>query len=176
MAMGGRIAEELVFDEMSTGAANDIEQATETGPRDGLPVGHERASSGPWPSAAREGEVFLGRDFSSRPDYSEETARQIDAEVREIVMSCYERAKKLLSDNFDTLKRIADGAASSTRRSRRTTSRSLVQGGTITRDRPEAAGQRPAQAGRRRTSGRSWTRSSPCRRWSRTRPKRPIRA
>jgi cell division protease FtsH len=63
---------------------------------------------GPLSFGEREGEVFLGRDFASRPDYSEETARQIDTEVRGIVMGAYERAKKLLSENMDALKRIAD--------------------------------------------------------------------
>ena len=52
--------------------------------------------------------MFLGRDLGSRSDYSEETARQIDAEVRGIVMGAYERAKKLLHENLETLKRISD--------------------------------------------------------------------
>jgi cell division protease FtsH len=63
---------------------------------------------GPLAFGARDGEVFLGRDIASRPDYSEETARQIDAEVRGIVMGSYERAKKLLHEHLETLKRISD--------------------------------------------------------------------
>ncbi|MFT3708493.1 MAG: ATP-dependent zinc metalloprotease FtsH [Archangium sp.] len=107
MSLGGRIAEELVFGEISSGAASDIEHVT----------GLSRAmvtrwgmseKLGPLAFGARDGEVFLGRDIASRPDYSEETARQIDTEVRGIVMGAYERAKKLLHENLDTLKRISD--------------------------------------------------------------------
>ena len=78
-----------------------------------------------------------GRDFASRPDYSEETARQIDAEVRGIVMGCYERAKKLLHENIDdpeAHRRRADRVRDPRRRRRRDPA---VQGGTITRERPK---------------------------------------
>ncbi len=107
MSLGGRIAEELVFGEMSSGAAGDIETATRTAR---AMVCHWGMSErlGPLAFGNREGEVFLGRDFASRPDYSEETARQIDAEVRGIIMGAYERAKKTLMDNMEALKRISD--------------------------------------------------------------------
>jgi cell division protease FtsH len=139
--MGGRIAEELMFNEMSSGASNDIERATETaramvcrwGMSDKL---------GPLSFGSAEGEVFLGRDFSTRPNYSEDTARQIDAEVREIVLGCYERAKKLLQDNFDKLKRVADGLMEYETLEAEDVE-ILVNGGTITRERPKPRVQTP---------------------------------
>jgi len=107
MAMGGRIAEELVFDEMSSGAASDIEHATNLARAMVCRWGMSQ-KLGPLAFGNRDGEVFLGRDLATRPDYSEDTARQIDLEVREIVMSCYDRGKKLLVENMETLKRIGD--------------------------------------------------------------------
>ncbi len=107
MMLGGRLAEELVYGELSSGAANDIERVTKVARAMVMRWGMSE-KLGPLSFGEREGEVFLGRDFSSRPDYSEETARQIDTEVRGIVMGSYERAKKLLSENLDSLKRIAD--------------------------------------------------------------------
>jgi len=107
MLLGGRVAEELVFDEMSAGATNDIERATQIaramvcrwGMSDKL---------GPLSYSNREGEVFLGRDFASRADHSDETAKNIDDEIRKIVVEAYERSKALLSENLDLLKRISD--------------------------------------------------------------------
>ena len=107
MAMGGRIAEELVFDEMSSGAASDIEHATNLARAMVCRWGMSQ-KLGPLAFGNRDGEVFLGRDLATRPDYSEDTARQIDLEVREIVMSCYDRGKKLLVENMESLKRIGD--------------------------------------------------------------------
>ncbi len=107
MSLGGRIAEELTFDEMSSGAASDIEHVT----------GLSRAmvtrwgmseKLGPLMFGSGNGEVFLGRDFGNRAEYSEETARQIDAEVRNLVMTSYDRTKKLLQENLEVLKRISD--------------------------------------------------------------------
>ncbi len=107
MMLGGRIAEELVYGELSSGASNDIERVTKYARAMVMRWGMSE-KLGPLAFGEREGEVFLGRDFASRPDYSEETARQIDLEVRGIVMGAYERAKKLLSENLDSLKRVAD--------------------------------------------------------------------
>ncbi|MGV3620847.1 MAG: ATP-dependent metallopeptidase FtsH/Yme1/Tma family protein, partial [Archangium sp.] len=107
MMLGGRIAEELVFGELSAGASNDIERVTGLA-RAMVTRWGMSEKMGPLTFGQRDGEVFLGRDLASRPDYSEETARQIDAEVRGIVMGSYERAKKLLNEHIETLKRIAD--------------------------------------------------------------------
>src|SRR6185295_34338 len=108
MAMGGRIAEELIFDEISSGASNDIEQATQLARAMVCRWGMSE-KLGPLAFGNREGEVFLGRDFATRPDYSEDVARQIDAEVRQIVIDSYTRAKKLLQDNTNLLQKIAEG-------------------------------------------------------------------
>ncbi len=107
MSLGGRIAEELIFGELSSGASQDIEHVTTLSRAMVMRWGMSE-KLGPLAFGSRDGEVFLGRDLGSRPDYSEETARQIDAEVRGIVMGAYERAKKLLHENLETLKRIAD--------------------------------------------------------------------
>jgi len=107
MMLGGRIAEELVFGELSAGASNDIERVTGLA-RAMVTRWGMSEKLGPLAFGSRDGEVFLGRDLGSRPDYSEETARQIDAEVRGIVMGSYERAKKLVHENLDTLKRISE--------------------------------------------------------------------
>ena len=77
------------------------------GARDGLRVGHERAL-GPLAFGKKEGEVFLGRDMASTQTYSEQTAREIDAEVRRIVNEQYERAKKILLERREALDKIAD--------------------------------------------------------------------
>lgn len=134
MALGGRIAEELIFDEMSSGAASDLEQATALaramvcrwGMSDKL---------GPLSFGSREGEVFLGRDLSSRPDYSEDTSRQIDSEVRGIVTECYGKAKVVLNDNMDALRRITDALLEYETLEAEDLN-ILVQGGTMTRERP----------------------------------------
>ncbi len=107
MSLGGRIAEELVFGEISSGAASDIEHVTALSRAMVCRWGMSE-KLGPLAFGNPDGEVFLGRDIGARPDYSEETARQIDAEVRGIVMGAYERAKRLLNENLDTLKRISD--------------------------------------------------------------------
>jgi len=134
MAMGGRIAEELVFSEISSGAASDIDSATEFaramvcrwGMSDKL---------GPLAFGSSEGEVFLGRDFGSRPNYSEDTARQIDAEVRAIVMSCYDRAKQVLTENIEKLNRIADALLEYETLDAEDVN-VLIQGGSLTREPP----------------------------------------
>jgi cell division protease FtsH len=134
MAMGGRLAEEIMFSEMSSGASNDIERATETaramvcrwGMSDKL---------GPLAFGKSEGEVFLGRDFSAAKDYSEDTARQIDSEVRSIVLGCYERGKQLLTENKDVLQRIADALVEYETLDAEDVN-ILLQGGSLTRERP----------------------------------------
>ncbi|QRK05728.1 ATP-dependent zinc metalloprotease FtsH [Archangium violaceum] len=134
MAMGGRIAEELIFNEMSSGASNDIERATETaramvcrwGMSDKL---------GPLAFGKSDGEVFLGRDFNSAKDYSEDTARQIDAEVRGIVMGCYETGKRLLTEHLEGLKRVADALVEYETLDAEDVN-ILLQGGQLTRERP----------------------------------------
>ena len=106
--LGGRIAEEIVFNQQTTGAGNDLEKATELAHKMVCEWGMSE-KMGPLTFGKKEESVFLGREMSgNRQDYSEETARAIDAEVRAIVLQGYELAHKLLSENLDTLKRIAE--------------------------------------------------------------------
>jgi cell division protease FtsH len=105
--MGGRLAEELVFSQKTTGAGNDIERATELARRMVCEWGMSE-KMGPLAFGKKEGEVFLGREMGSVQTYSEETARSIDAEVHRIVTEQYDRAKKVLDEGREILSRIAD--------------------------------------------------------------------
>ncbi|MCY1079203.1 ATP-dependent zinc metalloprotease FtsH [Archangium lansingense] len=134
MAMGGRIAEELIFDEMSSGASNDIERATETARAMVCRWGMSE-KMGPLSFGKSDGEVFLGRDFNSAKDYSEDTARQIDAEVRSIVMSCYENGKRVLTEHLEGLNRVADALVEYETLDAEDVN-ILLQGGQLTRERP----------------------------------------
>jgi cell division protease FtsH len=108
VAMGGRVAEELIFHQLTTGASNDIQVATDLARKMVCDWGMSE-KLGPLHFGKREGEVFLGRDFGdSSKEYSEETAVEIDGEVRTIVTSNYERAKKVVVDNVDKLKALAE--------------------------------------------------------------------
>ena len=105
-AMGGRAAEELVFEHLSTGASNDLEQATAWARR--MVCKYGMSSLGPVSFGDEGGDVFLGRDFTARRDYSEETARQIDHEVATLLNELYDEAKRLLEANRDKLSLIAE--------------------------------------------------------------------
>jgi cell division protease FtsH len=105
--MGGRIAEEITFNQKTTGAGNDIEHATHLA-RSMVCEWGMSEKLGPLAFGKKEGEVFLGREMGSVQTYSEQTARDIDAEVHRIVTDQYERAKKVLLDNQDLVNRIAD--------------------------------------------------------------------
>jgi cell division protease FtsH len=108
MMMGGRIAEEVIFGQLTTGASNDIQQATDMARRMVCEWGMSE-KMGPLHFGKREGEVFLGRDFGDGgKEYSEQTAMEIDAEVRRIVSTNYDRAKKIVLDNLDKLKALAE--------------------------------------------------------------------
>jgi cell division protease FtsH len=134
MLLGGRIAEQLAFDEMSAGASNDIERATNIARAMVCRWGMSE-KLGPLSFGSGQQEVFLGRDFNSRPDYSEDTARQIDAEVRQIITDSYDRARKLLTENKDTLIRIADALVEYETLEAEDLN-VLVQGGQLTREKP----------------------------------------
>lgn len=103
--MGGRIAEELTQDDITTGAGNDIERATEMARRMVCEWG--MSELGPLSFGSKDEPVFLGRDFNQRADYSEDTAIRIDREVDRIVQTAYERARKILTDNRAVLERLA---------------------------------------------------------------------
>jgi cell division protease FtsH len=103
--MGGRIAEEKFLGHMTTGAGNDIEKATDLARKMVCEWG--MSDLGPLTFGKVEGEIFLGRDFGRTQDYSEETANQIDAEVKRIVTEMYGRAKKLIEANESVMHRLA---------------------------------------------------------------------
>jgi len=104
--MGGRTAEELVLDEMTSGAGNDIEQATETARKMVCQWGMSE-KLGPLAFGQKEEQIFLGREFAQHKDYSEQTAELIDQEIRRLVTEAHERAKKILTENMDTLHALA---------------------------------------------------------------------
>jgi cell division protease FtsH len=107
VAFGGRIAEELVFGRISTGAANDIKQATEIANKMIRNWGMSEVL-GPLSYAQHEDQVFLGREISNPRDYSEDTARRIDEEVSNMIKRNYDRAKNVLQENMDILHKLAE--------------------------------------------------------------------
>jgi cell division protease FtsH len=100
--MGGRVAEELILNQKTTGAGNDIERATELARRMVREWGLSDVL-GPLTFGQKEGQIFLGREMTQHRDYSESTAQQIDREVRDIVERNYRRAKEILSTKVDIL-------------------------------------------------------------------------
>ncbi len=104
--MGGRVAEELFLDHVTTGAGNDIEQATELARRMVCEFG--MSDLGPLAFGKGQQEVFLGRDLVAQRDFSEDTAVKIDQEVKRFVMTGYQRARDVLSSNREALTRIAE--------------------------------------------------------------------
>jgi cell division protease FtsH len=105
--MGGRVAEELVFGQKTTGAGNDIERATELA-RSMVTEWGMSDEFGPLNFSSGKQEVFLGRDLQSGNTLSEDTAMRIDAEIRRIVMQQYERAVTILSDHRKELEQISE--------------------------------------------------------------------
>ncbi len=105
-ALGGRVAEELTFNEISTGAANDIEKATDIARRMVRQWGMSD-QIGPINYGDSHKEVFLGKDYSHIREYSEDTARQIDLEVRAIIMGCMDNARTILSEKSGALQKLA---------------------------------------------------------------------
>ncbi len=104
MAMGGRLAEEIKFGDVTTGASNDFEKATELARR--MVTQYGMSELGPIQFGRGAHQVFLGRDFGDERNYSEEVASKIDAEVRKIIESCYDNGKQLLKDNWDKVERM----------------------------------------------------------------------
>jgi cell division protease FtsH len=107
VCMGGRIAEDIVFGEISTGAQNDIEQATEMARKMVCEWGMSE-TLGPLTYGKKEEQIFLGKEFNRHQDYSEATALKIDAEIKRIVTEQYERAQRTLTDNRQILDRVAE--------------------------------------------------------------------
>ena len=184
MTLGGRAAEEIVFGEITTGASNDLEKVTATAKQMVMRFGMSERL-GPRVFGHDHGQPFLGREFSSEPDYSDEIAREIDDEIRRIVESAHQRAKDILTEHRDDARDdLADprqarddreGASSrrcSTASPRRTSS-------APTRSRPPPTGARAARRRarprrRRRPRARCRAPASPARSRARsTRPRSP---
>jgi cell division protease FtsH len=107
VAMGGRIAEEMTFGQITTGAQNDIEQATEMARKMVCEWGMSE-TLGPLTYGKKEEAIFLGKEFNRHQDYSEATALRIDAEIKRIVMEEYERAQKVLIEKRPQLVLVAE--------------------------------------------------------------------
>jgi len=104
--LGGRVAEDMIFQDITTGAQNDLERATKIARQMVTEYGMSD-SLGPITLGRKEHQIFLGRDISQERDYSEEIANKIDKEVRKIIESAYTQAKEILSKNKRKLKKVA---------------------------------------------------------------------
>ena len=119
--LGGRVAEEIVFKEITTGAHNDFEKATKIARA--MVTEYGMSDLGPIQLEQQEGGVFLGRDYNKSRNFSNEVAHEIDIEMRKIVDECYKRTEKVIKDNMDLLNLIAD---------------SLLENETLTREQIES--------------------------------------
>lgn len=106
MMLGGRVAEEIIFDDITTGAADDLEKATSLARQMVCKYGMSE-KVGPVSFGKENGQVFLGRDLYDERNYSEETARLIDSEIKRIISEAYAKAKKILTDNRDKLELLS---------------------------------------------------------------------
>ena len=105
--MGGRIAEDLIFNEITSGASNDIERATALAKQYVCSYGMSKLGARRFGKADRQ--VFLGKDMGDQSaDYSDSTAKEIDDEIRSIITTCFEEAKKILKKNLKPMKELAD--------------------------------------------------------------------
>jgi cell division protease FtsH len=106
--LGGRAAEDIVFGkgEVTTGASNDLQQIT--GLARQMVTKFGMSELGPLSLENQNGEVFLGRDWMAKSEYSEEIAAQIDSQVKEIIQECYEQAKQILQENRMLMDRLVD--------------------------------------------------------------------
>jgi cell division protease FtsH len=104
---GGRVAEELIFKSVTTGAGNDIERATELARKMVCEWGMSE-KLGPLTFGKKDEEVFLGRDFGSKRDFSEQVALEIDKEVKRLVVEAYERTTRMLTEHIHSLRAIAE--------------------------------------------------------------------
>ena len=107
MTLGGRAAEEICFDEITTGASNDLEKVTQTAKQMVMRFGMSE-KLGPRVFGHDHGQPFLGREFSSEPDYSDEIAREIDDEIRRIVETAHVQAKSILTERREALTKLSE--------------------------------------------------------------------
>lgn len=104
--MGGRVAEEIIFGEQTTGAQNDFERATQLARH--MVTRWGMSPLGPLTYGKRDEQIFLGKELTVHQDYSEQTAIAIDKAVHDIVMECYDKAKEIIETHLDSLKHLAD--------------------------------------------------------------------
>ncbi|MCA9470793.1 MAG: ATP-dependent zinc metalloprotease FtsH [Nitrospirales bacterium] len=104
---GGRVAEELIFKNVTTGAGNDIERATELARKMVCEWGMSD-TLGPLTFGKKDEEIFLGREISTRRDFSDQVALEIDREVKRLIIESYERTKRMLTENIHTLRALAE--------------------------------------------------------------------
>ena len=104
--MGGRVAEEIIFGEQTTGAQNDFERATQLARH--MVTRWGMSPLGPLTYGRRDEQIFLGKELAVHQDYSEQTAVAIDKAVNDIVIECYEKAEDIIQTNLDCLKNLAD--------------------------------------------------------------------
>ena len=107
MSLGGRVAEEITFGEMTTGAQNDLEQATKLARKMVTEYGMSE-KLGPRTFGQRQELVFLGREISEQRDYSDKIAQEIDEEVHNIIQRAYKTTRKILTANKGKLKLLAE--------------------------------------------------------------------
>tara|TARA_Y100000782_G_scaffold41136_1_gene46020 strand:- start:458496 stop:460412 length:1917 start_codon:yes stop_codon:yes gene_type:complete len=161
--MGGRLAEELILDQMTTGASNDIERASDIARRMVTSWGMS-AKMGPQNYGQEEGQPFLGRGggMSSGVMLSEETAKQIDAEVRSFIDTNYKRAKKVLKDNEDLLHKMSELLLEVETIDAQQI-KELVDGKTVTRKKPsrKATAAKKAKTSEKSTAKKKTTKTSP---------------
>jgi cell division protease FtsH len=105
--MGGRVAEEMMFNTQTTGAENDIEKASDIARKMVCEYGMSK-ELGPLSFGKKEEQIFLGREFTQHRDYSEMTAQRIDEEVRDIVIAAYKKTAHIIKNNLATLQKIAE--------------------------------------------------------------------
>ncbi|MCA1555317.1 MAG: cell division protein FtsH, partial [Acidobacteria bacterium] len=104
--MGGRLAEEIFLNDITTGASNDIERATELARS--MVCEYGMSELGPLTFGKKEEQIFLGREISQHRDFSEDTAIKIDQEVRKIISEQYERARTIITENRETMIRLSE--------------------------------------------------------------------
>ena len=105
--LGGRVAEKLILDDISTGASNDLERATSTARAMVTRYGFSD-NLGPIVYGQGDHEVFLGRDYSATPSYSDAVAAEIDHEIRAVVEDAFEKCETILKDHIDKLHELAN--------------------------------------------------------------------
>ena len=144
VTLGGRVAEKLIYDELTSGASNDIEKVTAIGRHMVCEWGMSE-KLGATALGVKEGEVFLGRDISHRPNYGEDTAEIIDKEIREFVQMAEERATKILTEFMDQLHIVAKALLEKDTLTREEVQQLIVPSGTKIENGEEIAVEVPKQ-------------------------------